>query len=108
VYWKVGVHLVDQPGSRSRPGSRLRCDLIGESNESRPPVPAWESSSALPDRSSAFFSALLTEQFVQQSVRGVTVSEAPSVDPSVLCDAASGCGIFLPATHRPDCGPRAA
>ena len=38
--------------------------------------PARESASALPDRSSAFFSALLTEQFVQQSVRGVTVSES--------------------------------
>ena len=32
----------------------------------------------LPDRSSAFFSALLTEQFVLQSVRGVTVSESSS------------------------------
>ena len=40
--------------------------------------PARESASALPDRSSAFFSALLTEQFVQQSVRGVTVSESSS------------------------------
>ena len=40
--------------------------------------PARESASALPDRSSAFFSALLTEQFVQQSVRGVTVSESGS------------------------------
>ena len=39
---------------------------------------AQESASALPDRSSAFFSALLTEQFVLQSVRGVTVSEASS------------------------------
>ena len=34
--------------------------------------PARESASALPDRSSAFFSALVTKQFVQQSVRGVT------------------------------------
>jgi len=40
--------------------------------------PARESASALSDRSSAFFSALLTEQFVQQSVRGVTVSESSS------------------------------
>ena len=40
--------------------------------------PARESASALPDRSSAFFSALVTEQFVQQSVRGVTVSESSS------------------------------
>ena len=40
--------------------------------------PARESASALPDRSSAFFNALLTEQFVQQSVRGVTVSESSS------------------------------
>jgi hypothetical protein len=40
--------------------------------------PAQESARALPDRSSAFFSALLTEQFVLQSVRGVTVSEASS------------------------------
>jgi hypothetical protein len=39
---------------------------------------ARESASALPDRSSAFFNALLTEQFVQQSVRGVTVSESSS------------------------------
>jgi hypothetical protein len=39
---------------------------------------AQESASALPDRSSAFFSALLTEQFVLQSVRGVTVSESSS------------------------------
>jgi hypothetical protein len=39
---------------------------------------AQESASALPDRISAFFSALLTEQFVLQSVRGVTVSEASS------------------------------
>lgn len=42
------------------------------------PPPARESASALPDRSSAFFNALLTEQFVQQSVRGVTVSESSS------------------------------
>jgi hypothetical protein len=41
-------------------------------------APARESASALPDRSSAFLSALLTEQFVQQSVRGVTVSESSS------------------------------
>jgi hypothetical protein len=123
--------------------------------------PARESASALPDRSSAFFSALLTEQFVQQSVRGVTVSESSSraslymftlssaliaygfladtdvaaaylgvvlpivfllghlylgtsradgagehhrrgrhpADPPVLCDAASRCGLFLPAAH---------
>jgi hypothetical protein len=40
--------------------------------------PAGESASALPDRSSAFLSALLTEQFVMQSVRGVTVSESSS------------------------------
>src|SRR3989442_795034 len=39
---------------------------------------AQESASALPDRSSAFFSALLTEQFVLQSVRGVAVSESSS------------------------------
>jgi hypothetical protein len=40
--------------------------------------PAAESASALPDRSSAFLNALLTEQFVTQSVRGVTVSESSS------------------------------
>jgi hypothetical protein len=40
--------------------------------------PARESASALPDRSSAFLNALLTEQFVMQSVRGVTVSESSS------------------------------
>jgi hypothetical protein len=39
---------------------------------------ARESATALPDRTSAFFSALLTEQFVLQSVRGVTVSESSS------------------------------
>jgi hypothetical protein len=40
--------------------------------------PARESASAPPDRTSAFFNALLTEQFVLQSVRGVTVSESSS------------------------------
>ena len=40
--------------------------------------PARESASALPDRSSSFLRALLTEQIVQQSVRGVTVSESSS------------------------------
>ncbi len=39
------------------------------SGDDLPPAP--ESSSALPDRTSAFFNALLTEQFVLQSVRGV-------------------------------------
>jgi hypothetical protein len=39
---------------------------------------ARESANALTGRSSAFFSALLTEQFVLQSVRGVTVSESSS------------------------------
>jgi len=37
---------------------------------------ARESATALPDRTSAFFNALLTEQFVLQSVRGATVSES--------------------------------
>ncbi len=39
---------------------------------------ARESATELPDRAAAFFSALLTEQFVLQSVRGVTVSESGS------------------------------
>jgi hypothetical protein len=37
---------------------------------------ARESATELPDRASALFNALLTEQFVLQSVRGVTVSES--------------------------------
>jgi hypothetical protein len=37
---------------------------------------AHESGAALPDRTTAFFNALLTEQFVLQSVRGATVSES--------------------------------
>ena len=40
--------------------------------------PSRESASALPGGSSALFNALLTEQFVLQSVRGVTVSESSS------------------------------
>ena len=77
--WRVGVHLIDQPGSRSRPGGRLRCDLMGESNESRRPAPRRRGPQArCPTAAQRFFSALLTEQFVQQPVRGVTVSEAPS------------------------------
>ena len=39
---------------------------------------ARESVAALPDRTTAFFNALLTEQFVLQSVRGTTVSESSS------------------------------
>ena len=39
---------------------------------------ARESVAALPDRPTAFFNALLTEQFVLQSVRGNTVSESSS------------------------------
>jgi hypothetical protein len=39
---------------------------------------ARESVVALPDRPTAFFNALLTEQFVLQSVRGTTVSESSS------------------------------
>jgi hypothetical protein len=39
---------------------------------------ARESVAALPDRATAFFNALLTEQFVLQSVRGTTVSESSS------------------------------
>ena len=39
---------------------------------------ARESGAALPDRASALFNAMLTEHFVLQSVRGVTVSESSS------------------------------
>jgi hypothetical protein len=39
---------------------------------------ARESAGALPDRAAAFLSALLTEQFVLQSARGITVSESSS------------------------------
>jgi hypothetical protein len=37
---------------------------------------ASQAAEALPDRSSAFFSALLTEHFVLESARGITVSES--------------------------------
>jgi hypothetical protein len=39
---------------------------------------ARESATALPDRASAFFNALLTEQFILRSMRGVTVGESSS------------------------------
>ena len=51
----------------------------GESNESRRPAPRRRGPQArCPTAAQRFFSALLTEQFVQQSVRGVTVSESSS------------------------------
>lgn len=41
-------------------------------------VAADNSAKALPDRPSAFFNALLTEHFVLESARGITVSESSS------------------------------
>lgn len=40
------------------------------------PTPADRAASELPDPNAAFFSALLTEHFVLQSLRGVTVTES--------------------------------
>lgn len=44
-----------------------------------PPLPqAWRSASELGDRPTAFYNALLTEHFVLESARGITVNEASS------------------------------
>ena len=49
---------------------------------SRRPVPslphAWSSANDLADRPSAFYNALLTEHFVLESARGITVNESSS------------------------------
>jgi hypothetical protein len=49
---------------------------------SLPPLPslppAWRSADELSDRPSAFYNALLTEHFVLESARGITVSESSS------------------------------
>jgi len=44
-----------------------------------PPLPqAWRSADDLADRPTAFYNALLTEHFVLESARGITVSESSS------------------------------
>jgi hypothetical protein len=44
-----------------------------------PPLPqAWRSAERIPDRSTAFYNALLTEHFVLESARGITVNESSS------------------------------
>ena len=48
-------------------------------NSSMPPLPqAWRSADELADRPTAFYNALLTEHFVLESARGITVSESSS------------------------------
>lgn len=50
---------------------------MGEDKKSAPP-PARESIEELSDRPQAFYNALLTEHFVLESARGITVSESSS------------------------------
>ena len=50
---------------------------MGEDKKTAPP-PARESIEELSDRPQAFYNALLTEHFVLESARGITVSESSS------------------------------
>ncbi|MBT2502836.1 hypothetical protein [Curtobacterium sp. ISL-83] len=66
---------------------------------------AADSIDALPDRSSAFFNALLTEHFVLESARGITVSESSTRASLYLTTLSSSLVAFGFLANSPAAGP---